>query len=461
MAAHEKFNFTSLDEIRKKCGELGLSLSFPGDISPLGKTVKIGGRVAPNAMAVLPMEGCDSCPDGSPSELVERRYLRYALGGAGLVWWEANAVMPEGRANELQMMLTTQNLRAFKNLTAKTRAAGKEKNGEDYNPVYVLQLTHSGRYSRPAGHKAAPVIPQYDPILDPRTGVTPATTPLVTDEYLDALVEKYAASARLAREAGFDGVDVKACHRYLLSELLASHTRKGEFGGSYANRSRLLLRIIRAVREACGGDFIVACRFNVFDAHPYPYGFGEDENDFMKFDPREPEQLTRDLCAAGADLLSNSAGNPYYIYPQVTRPFDTSSMGIPVPEEHPLESIERLFSFTALVQKNAGAVPVVGNGYTWLRQFIPNAGAANLAAGRCAMVGFGRSSFAYPDAPRDILRGGGMEAGKCCVACSRCTQIMRDHGRTGCVIRNSGIYGPLYREARRDAEAREKQGDKK
>jgi 2,4-dienoyl-CoA reductase-like NADH-dependent reductase (Old Yellow Enzyme family) len=136
-------------------------------------------------------------------------------------------------------------------------------------------------------------------------------------------------------------------------------------------------------------------------------------------------------------------------------------MGIPVPEEHPLESIERLFSFTAMVQKNAGTVPVVGNGYTWLRQFIPNAGAGNLAAGRCVLVGFGRSAFAYPDAPWDILNAGGMNAGKCCVACSKCTQIMRDHGRTGCVIRDSGIYGPLYREARREAEEREKGGQGK
>ncbi|MDR1904241.1 MAG: NADH:flavin oxidoreductase, partial [Treponema sp.] len=293
MAAHEKFNFKSLDEIRKKCGDLGLSLSFPDDLSPLGRKVKIGRRVSPNAIAVLPMEGCDSCPDGSPSELVERRYLRYARGGAGLVWWEANAVVSEGRANELQMMLTPQNIRAFKNLIDKTRAAGREKNGD--SQVYILQLTHSGRYSSPVGHRSAPIIPQHDPILDIRTGVTP-DTPLVTDEYLDGLVEKYAASARLAREAGFDGVDIKACHRYLLSELLASHTRKGEFGGSYANRTKLILRIVRAVREACGGDFIVACRFNIFDAHPYPYGFGEDENDFMKFDPREPEQLTKDLC---------------------------------------------------------------------------------------------------------------------------------------------------------------------
>jgi 2,4-dienoyl-CoA reductase-like NADH-dependent reductase (Old Yellow Enzyme family) len=455
MAKHEKFNFKSLKEIRDKSKALGLSLAFAEDVSPLRRVVKVGPMTAPNAVAVLPMEGCDSLPGGGPSPLVERRYLRFARGAAGLVWWEANAVAPEGRANELQMMLTPHNLASFKALVEKTRAAGAAENGGDYRQVYILQLTHSGRYSRPEGHKMAPLIPQHDPILDPRTGVSP-DTPLLRDEYLAGMVERYVLSARLAREAGFDGVDIKACHRYLLSELLASHTREGEYGGTYENRSRLILDIIRAVRKACGKDFIIASRFNVFDAHPYPYGFGEDQRDFMRFDPREPKLLVRDLVKAGVDLLSNSAGNPYYIYPQVTRPFDTSSMGIPVPEEHPLESIERLFDFTALVQETAGEIPVVGNGYTWLRQFIPNAGAANLAAGRCAFVGLGRSSFAYPEAPRDMLLNGTIRGEKCCAACSKCTQIMRDHGRTGCVIRDSELYGPLYREARKAAEEREK-----
>jgi 2,4-dienoyl-CoA reductase-like NADH-dependent reductase (Old Yellow Enzyme family) len=87
---------------------------------------------------------------------------------------------------------------------------------------------------------------------------------------------------------------------------------------------------------------------------------------------------------------------------------------------------------------------------------MPYAGAANLAARRCAFVGLGRSSFAYPEAPRDMLRDGTLRREKCCVACSKCTQLMRDHGRTGCVIRDSELYGPFYREAREAAEEREK-----
>ena len=456
MAPHEKFHYANLEELRARIAELGVDITLSDDLTPLSRPVTVGGRTAPNAMAVLPMEGCDSNPDGSPSELVERRYLRFAGGGAGLLWWEACAVVEEGRANELQMMLTRDNLPKFAALVSRANAEAARRNGAAHRPVNVLQLTHSGRYSRPHGHKAAPLVPQHDPILDPRVGLAP-DAPVLTDAYLDDLIGHYVTSAKLAREAGFDGVDLKSCHRYLLSELLASHTREGKYGGSFENRCRFLRETIQAVRAEMGADFIIACRFNVFDAHPYPYGFGEDKQDLWTFDPEEPMALVRMMRDLGVNLLSNSAGNPYYISPQVTRPFDLSSMGVPVPDEHPLQSVARLFAFTRRIQKEAGDVPVVGNGYTWLRQYLPNAGAANLAAGDCRFVGLGRSSFAYPDAPHDVLTQGAMDPQKCCITCSKCTQIMRDHGRTGCVIKDAKVYAPLFKQYRDEAEAREKQ----
>ena len=455
MASHEKFNFGSLEGLRAKIAALGVEIALTEDLSPLKNPVKVGHLTAPNAMAVLPMEGCDSEPDGSPSELVERRYLRFAGGGAGLLWWEACAVVEEGRANELQMMMTPENVGRFAALVTKANAEAARMNGQRHRPVNILQLTHSGRYSRPHGHKAAPIVPQHDPILDPRVGLNP-DAPVVTDAYLDDLIGSYVKSAKLAREAGFDGVDLKSCHRYLLSELLASHTREGKYGGSFENRTRFLREAMDAVRREVGKDFIIACRFNVFDAHPYPYGFGEDKENFWKFDSTEPMALVRMFREKGVGLLSNSAGNPYYIYPQVTRPFDLSSSGVPVPDEHPLESVARLFAFTRMIQQEAGEAPVVGNGYSWLRQFAPGAGAANIATGGCGFMGLGRSSFAYPEAPRDILQNGAMEPGKCCISCSKCTQIMRDHGRTGCVIRDAKVYGPLFRQYREEAEARER-----
>lgn len=454
MAGHERFHFKNLEELRQRIYELHVAVHLSEDTEILGRPVRIGDKIAPNAFAVLPMEGCDSLRDGSPSELVHRRYRRFAEGGAGLLWWEANAIVEEGRANDRQMMLTNKNVSAFRKLVSDTLTAAKEANGPTHRPINILQLTHSGRYARPVGHKPAPIVPQHDPILDPRVGLEP-DAPVCTDEYLDGLVERYVDSALLAKQAGFDGVDIKACHRYLMSEILACHTRPGKYGGSFENRSRLLLNVINQVKEACGKDFIVACRFNVFDAHPYPYGFGVDSENPWKFSPDEPLRLVREMIKAGVELLSNSAGNPYYIYPQVTRPFDSSSMGIPIPEEHPLESIARLFDFTRQIQQAASNIPVVGNGYSWLRQFIPYAGAANLLAGSCRFVGMGRQSFAYPSCVRDFLRDGAMDANKCCITCSKCTQIMRDHGTTGCVVRDAEIYAPLFRKFREEADRRE------
>ena len=447
MSKHEKFSFNSIEEIKEKVKELGVDINFSDDISLMWQPKKIGKKTAPNSFAVLPMEGCDSNTDGSPSELVYARYKKLAAGGYGLIWWEANAVVEEGKANELQMMLTASNVEKFKALMNEVNDIAHKTWG--HKPVHILQLTHSGRYSRPEGHIARPLVPQHDPQLDKGNEV------IVSDEYLDSLTYRYVESAKLAKEVGFDGVDVKSCHRYLISELLASHTRPGKYGGSFENRSRFLLQTVKAIKQELGEDFIVACRFNVFDAHPYPYGFGVDKDDFWKFDESEPIALVKKLIENGVELLSNSGGNPYYIYPQVTRPFDQSSYGIPTPEEHPLESISRLFYLTSIVQKAAGDIPVVGNGYSWLRQFIPYVGSANLKDHKCSFIGFGRSSFAYPDAPKDIKEKGYMEPNKTCIACSKCTQIMRDHGTTGCVIRNSEVYAPLFKKFNDEAVIRE------
>jgi 2,4-dienoyl-CoA reductase-like NADH-dependent reductase (Old Yellow Enzyme family) len=359
---HEIFNIKTLDELREKISHHGVGIELTEDLSPLGRKVTVGGKVAPNAIAVLPMEGCDFTPDGSPTGLVERRYLRFASGGAGLLWWEACSVVPEGRANPLQMMLTKDNVGQVAKLLTKSNHAAANANGSDHRPVNILQLTHSGRYSRPTNHNFEPITVQRDPLLDPRAGLN-ENSPVATDMYLESLVEHYVTCSKLARDAGFDGVDIKACHRYLLSELLASFNREGKYGGSFENRSRLLRDIVLEVKKEMGDDFIVACRFNTFDAHPYPYGFGSDKDDFTRFDPTESLALVRTLCDSGVGLLGNSAGNPYYIYPQMTRPFDTPSIGTPVPQEHPLKSVARLFATTNNMQAAAGNQAVVTHGY--------------------------------------------------------------------------------------------------
>lgn len=443
---HEKFRFKSLDDLLAKVAELGLDLPADTDLSPLARRVPIGRKSAPNALIVHPMEGCDGTSDGKPDELTRRRYLRFVRGGAGLLWFEATAIVNEGRANPRQLLLVKENAAEFAVMRERSLAAGQEVNGSDYVPFTVLQLTHSGRYSRPVD-KPAPVLAHHDGVLDKVLGLPP-DYPLITDDELDRLQDRYVAAARLAYECGFDGVDFKSCHRYLMSELLAAHTRPGRYGGSFENRTRLLLDVVRRVRQELPA-LEITIRMNVYDGHPYPWGWGVDQRDPTIPDLTEPLKLIGLLRQAGVALINVTAGNPYFT-PHINRPFDTNTIGGYVPQEHPLVGVARLVHLARQVKQAYPDVVVVGSGYSWLRQFLGNVAAAVMRRGWADMVGLGRGAFAYPDFARDLLTKGELDPRKCCITCSRCTQIMRDHGRSGCVPFDKEVYGPIYAECRKD-----------
>ena len=229
MAPHEKFNFRSLDQIRAKVAEVGVDIRFDEDLSPLARPFQIGGFTAPNSLGVHPMEGCDGNADGSPAELTIRRYDRFAAGGAGVLWFEATAVVPEGRANPRQLWIHDGNVGEFAKLVERIRRTAREQYGKE--PVTIIQLTHSGRHSRPVD-RPAPVIAQRNPVLDPRHKL-PNDYPIASDDYLESLEDRFVQAAKLAQRAGFDGVDIKATHGYLLAELLGARMRPGPYGGSF------------------------------------------------------------------------------------------------------------------------------------------------------------------------------------------------------------------------------------
>ena len=224
------------------------------------KFIQIGEKKIENRVVLQPMEGCDCNTDGSPSELTIEKYIKAAKSGAGVVWFEANSVCPEGRTNPRQMMLTRENISEFKKLLENMRSIAKNECG--ISPIFILQLTHSGRQS------IVPMIAYRHPIYEERRPVTDEN--IVSDEYLDTLADKYAESARLAVEAGFDGVDVKSCHGYLFQELLSAYERDGRYGGSFENRTRLYLDCFRAVKEAIAGDTLLTTRLSVSDMVPRP-----------------------------------------------------------------------------------------------------------------------------------------------------------------------------------------------
>ncbi len=456
MSAHERFNFKTLDELRRKAAVLGLEIEFDEDLTPLSRRVPVDGLETPNALAIHPMEGCDGERDGRPGRLTIRRYERFARGGAGLLWFEATAIAHTGRANPRQLTLTPETMPYFKEMLEHTLELARQANGSSFRPLTVLQLTFSGRYSRPDG-RPAPVIAHHDGVLDAAMGIPP-DYPLITDTELEELRDRWVDAARLAYEAGFDAVDIKSCHRYLLSELLAAHTRPGRYGGSFANRTRLHYQIVERIREQVP-ELIVTMRLNVYDGHPYPWGWGVSKDDPGVPDLEEPLRFVRGLYERGVPMVNVTAGNPYFT-PHINRPYDTPVQGACPPDEHPLAGVARLIGLARAVKKAVPEMVVVASGYSWLRQFLGNAAAATLRRGDADLVGLGRGAFAYPDFARDLLQKGALDPKKCCITCSRCTQIMRDGGRTGCVVFDRQIYGPIYRAGRRVArEQTDREGD--
>ena len=451
---HERFRFRSLDELLAKAAELHLELPATQDLSSLAKRVRIGTRWTSNALAIHPMEGCDGTADGRPDELTVRRYRRFARGGAGLLWFEATTIVPEARANPRQLLLTSETAPAFAALREEALSAGQEVNGPDYEPFTTIQLTHSGRYSRPVD-KPAPIIAHHDGILDKVQGL-PEDYPLISDDALDRLQDRWIEAAKLAHACGYDAVDVKSCHRYLISELLAAHTRPGRYGGSFENRTRLLLSVVRRIREEVPG-LTLTVRLNVYDGHPYPWGWGVSRDDPYVPDMSEPLRLIGLLRETGVAAINVTAGNPYFT-PHINRPFDQNVNGGYIPEEHPLEGVVRLITLARRVKEAYPDLVVVGTGYSWLRHYLGHVAAAVLARRWADLVGIGRGAFAYPDFARDLLTKGEMDPRKACITCSRCTQIMRDHGRTGCVPFDRKVYGPIYRVGREGHKASERNG---
>ncbi|MFC2158536.1 hypothetical protein ACFLT9_11925, partial [Acidobacteriota bacterium] len=303
----------------------------------------------------------------------------------------------------------------------------------------VLQLTHSGRYSKPFGYpnpRAAVENPFLDRVPDPAY--------IVSDEELKRLQDVFVTASHLALEAGFDAVDVKACHGYLIHDLLSAYLRDNSlFGGSFENR----IRFLREVNERISADvpFLkTAPRINAYDGLPFPHGFGVSTEGGIEPDLREPIELLRILISSGCCLFNITVGNPYY-NPHLGRPYDRAVGGRENAREHPLVSLNRLLEISGRLQREFAEVPFVGTGYSWFRQFFPYIGAGMVADGRSAIIGLGRSSFAYPDAPKDLMDTGSLNPKKVCITCSRCTELLRAGHVGGCVIRDKKIYAVEYK----------------
>jgi 2,4-dienoyl-CoA reductase-like NADH-dependent reductase (Old Yellow Enzyme family) len=449
--------FRDAAALHARLAELGQQLPIDEDVltavdgSPLAQPITVGKVTVGNRWCIHPMEGWDANHDGSPTQHTLRRWRNFGASGAKLIWGgEAAAVRSDGRANPNQTLATESNRAGLARLLAELQSAHLERFGSLDGLVVGLQLTHSGRFCKPHDHdRFEPLIAYHHPLLDAKYKIDPQNeTVVLTDLQVDRLIDDFVAAARLAHDVGFQFVDVKACHGYLLHEFLSARRRRGRFGGDLAGRSRLLITVIERIREEIP-QLMTGVRLSAFDSVPYaggrqlgqpmdftgqlPYdcGFGISAQDPTQIDLTEPLELVRMLVECGVVAINVTCGSPYY-NPHLQRPAIFPPTDGYLPPEDPLVGVCRQIHTTRKVKQVFPNVPIAGTGYSYLQEFLPHVAQAAVRGNWTDFVGLGRMVLSYPELPADVLAGRPLERKRICRTFSDCTTAPRNGLVSGC-----------------------------
>lgn len=434
---------------------------LPPERSVLAQPIRVEGRQVGNRFCIHAMGGQDGTPDGRVTDLVTRRWTNFGRSGAKLIWGgEAAAVRADARDNPFQLYYHPDNRASQEKLLHDIRNAHRQRFGTTDDLLVGLQISHSGRYCRPdLDFRARPRIVYRHPLLDACSGVEDDGC-VLSDMELDDLVGNFVTYAKFAYEAGFDFVDIKQCHGYLLHETLSAYTRAGRYGGSFENRTRLFREIVAGIRREAPG-FMLGSRISVFDTVPfqkppsdptatgepvdyhhllpYRYGFGVNLERPTEPDLTEPFDLLRLCDQLGIRLLNLSAGTPYY-NPHIQRPARFPPCDGYNPPEDPLIGCARQIDAVARCKREFPHLVMVGSGYSYLQEYLSHVAQAQVGLGHVDLVGIGRLSFAYPDYPHDLLWEGGINRKRLCRTNSDCTTSMRNRFVSGCYP-----YDPFYK----------------
>lgn len=267
-------------------------------MSYLREGIRIGNMEVRNRLVLPPMETVS----GSERGEVEEETLNYydgitKTGLIGLVIVEHTYISPEGKANARQLSAAEDDkLEGLKKLAETIRNNGSRA---------VIQLSHAGS-NGPEGVEGTECVGP-SPVMNPRkkNNLTPRE---LTAKEIGVLVEKFAAAAKRAKDAGFDGVEIHSAHGYLLNQFLSPLTnrRTDEYGGDLPGRILFHLQVIKAVREKVGEDYPIFLRLGASDA---------TEGGTTIEDSRE---AAREFVAAGVDVLDITGGMCGFMGPQFT-----------------------------------------------------------------------------------------------------------------------------------------------
>lgn len=266
-----------------------------------------------------------------------------------------------------------------------------------------IQLGHAGGHTREDICGEPPVAPSAVPhYVFELTGAT--VTPLeMTQERIAQTTRAFVAAAARAQAAGFDCVELHAAHGYLLSQFLCpeENHRYDEYGGSLANRARIALEILRAVKHELPG-FPVIFRLNADDYFPNGLTF------------RDSLQVAKWAAAEGADALHVTAGH--------YRSLPSAHMMTP-----PMNCAEGVFLEYAARVKAEVSVPVIAVG----RLGDPRLARQAIETGKADFVALGRSLIADPHWVAKARSGVPVRR---CLACNSCVDEMRGGAKLGCVV---------------------------
>ena len=440
-----------------------LQLSIPCDVelqtgptSSLAQPISLDGKLIGNRFCIHPMEGWDGTRDGKPSEATLRRWRNFGLSGAKLIWGgEAVAVRHDGRANPNQLLMTEENKSGLAQLLDELVSAHREIGTTD-DLLVGLQLTHSGRFSRPNEKtKAEPKVLYHHPTLDARVGID-ESFPVLTDGEIREIIDTFLFAVRVANDLGYEFVDIKHCHGYLGHEFLSAHTRPGEFGGSFENRTRFLREITAGVR-AVAPKMQIGVRLSAFDLVsyrpdpergskgkmgpgipdvyenylPYQFGFGVNADRPEEYELTEPRRLLSLMQELDIKLVNITAGSPYY-NPHIQRPALYPPSDGYEPPEDPLIGVARQMEATRALKQDFPNLILVGTAYTYLQEFLPYVAQAAVSEGWVDSVGLGRMVLSYPELPLDVISGRVLEHKRICRTFSDCTTAPRNGLASGC-----------------------------
>ena len=428
----------------------------PPELSSLRQSLQLkSGQIIGNRFCILPMEGWDGSTDGLPTELTRRRWNNFAISGAKLLWGcEAVAVRPDGRANPHQLMINRKNLGAFKDLYEEMIAVHEQKFGSSSDILIGLQLTDSGRFAVPDEDRLRkPKILYNHSVLDKKFNI-PGDHNVMTDAEIDELVTDFIKAAALAKEAGFQFVDIKHCHGYLGHEFLSAYNRKGKYGGTLENRMRFLTSIVAGIKAT--SNIPVAVRLSAFDwipftkgdqnqgvpevlDHPYREAFGGDGKG-TGIDLTEVFEMLGKMEELGIELICITAGSPYYV-PHIQRPAIFPPSDGYLPPEDPLVGVARQINVTRKIKEKFPQLVIVGSAYSYLQEWLPYVAEKVIDEHMADFVGLGRMVLSYPEMPDDILKGRPLTRQKICRTFSDCTSAPRMGMISGCFP-----LDPFYKE---------------